>query len=413
MILTDEFARQASMEKDLGIPSALFAAPVREIIELGKSQIGFMNMFAIPLFQGVTDVMPGMEFCVEELHQNKLAWETKIKQEQERVRQDSVDSAMTDGMFSPRTMSVAAPSDASHQKTGSATLSSLGPDTDLRIKALLNKKGLFASPNGVSDESEEHPHHSSLPELSTRSIEPAEESTHSSSSAFIPSRRSSKPSKLQLSYATASAPGLLDHPSQDADLGLVNGEHHVSGVEVQSSLVTDPVVLPASPKEQARKTHPTSDKQRSSDTTDGSNSATGDWASQATSATTNKMPLSPSTQGTSMMSQDSGEKGTGTADQTPTSAGPFAAAESQTSNTTDSVEGGSITSTPPETKGTVLTETVLPLKKKPSRFRMNSLNFWKRAKSSSPPMPNRDRSRGPVGGSDHDGKDAAKEASFS
>ena len=404
------------MEKDLGIPSALFAAPVREIFELGKSQIGFMNMFAIPLFQGVSDVMPGMEFCVEELHQNKLAWETKIKEEQERVRQDSFDSSMTDGMFSPRTMSVAVPSDASHQKTGSAALSSLGPDTDLRIKALLKKKGLSASPNDGLNESKEHPHHSLLPELSTSSIGPTEESPCSSPSELSPSLRSSKPSKLQISYATASAPGLLDHPSRDPDLGLMNGEHHVNGVEVQPSLVTDPVAAPASPKEQSRKSHPTSDKQRSSDTTEGSNSTVGDWASQATSATTNKMPLSPSTQGTSMMSEDSGEKGTGTAGQTSTSAGPSAAEEeSQTSNTTDSVEQGSHSSTsPPRTKGMApLTESVRNLKKKPSRFRMNSLNFWKRSKSSSPPMPNRDRSRGPlpVDGSDVD--DVAKDAIFS
>ena len=401
------------MEKDLGIPSALFAAPVREIVELGKSQIGFMNMFAIPLFQGVTDVMPAMEFCVEELHRNKSAWELKIKEEQERARQDSVDSGMMDGMFSPRTMSVATPSDASHQKTGSAMFSSLGPDTDLRIKALLNKKSPFTAPNGVFNESEEHAHHQSLPELLTQSIEAAEESTHPSPSEVLPdssSRRSSKPSQLQLSYATASAPGLLDHPSQDADLVVLNGEHHVNGLDVQPSLVTDAVVE-SSPKEQPRKTHPTADKQRSSDTTEGSNSATGDWASQATSATTNKMPLSPSTQGTSIMSEDSMEKGTSTAGQTPTYASPLASAESQNSTTTGSVEGGSHSSTPPETKGTVLMETVRSLKKRPSRFRMNSLNFWKRSKSSSPPMPNRNRSGGPVGGSDDDGLSVGKEKS--
>src|SRR6201995_664470 len=102
MILTDEFSRQASMEQDLGIPSALFAAPVREIIELGKSQLGFMNMFALPLFQGVTDVMPGMEVCVDELNRNKARWEQKIAEEQSRARLDSVDSRMMDGMFSPR-----------------------------------------------------------------------------------------------------------------------------------------------------------------------------------------------------------------------------------------------------------------------------------------------------------------------
>jgi 3',5'-cyclic-nucleotide phosphodiesterase len=415
MILTDEFSRQASMEKDLGIPSALVAAPVRETIALGKSQISFMNMFAIPLFQGVTDVMPEMEFCVEELHRNKAGWELKIKEEQERSRQDSVDSGMMDGMFSPRTMSVATPSDASHQKTGSATLASLGSDTDLRIKALLNKKRPFAAPNGVLEESDEPAHHQSLPELSTRSIEASEDSTHPSPSEVIPdssSRRSSKPSQLQLSYATVSAPGLLDHPSQDSNTVILNGEHHTNGVEVKPSLVTDAVIVPPSPKE-SRKTHPTSDKQRSSDTTEGSNSATGDWASQATSATTNKMPFSPSTQGTSITSEDSMEKGTATADQTPTGASPLASAVSQTSITTGSVDGGSYASTPPETKGMPLMETVRNLKKKPSRFRMNSLNFWKRSKSLSPPMPNRDRNFGPVGGSEDDGSSVRKERTFS
>src|SRR5690606_4212000 len=51
-------------------------------------------------------------------------------------------------------------------------------------------------------------------------------------------------------------------------------------------------------------------KQRCSETTDGSNSApySGDWTSQATSATTGKMPLSPSTQGTSIGSRDSLER---------------------------------------------------------------------------------------------------------
>ena len=415
MILTDEFSRQASMEKDLGIPSALFAAPVRETIELGKSQISFMNMFAIPLFQGVTDVMPAMDFCVQELHRNQSRWELKIKEEQERCKQDSMDSGMTDGMFSPRTMSVATP-DANHQKTSSATLQSLGSDADLRIKALLNKKSPFAVPNGLLEESEEHANHPSLPELSTKLISPSEDSAQPSPSELIPSSSSeplSKPRQLQLSYATASAPGLLDHPSQDPNVVVLNGDHHLNGVEVKPSLVTDAVVVPSSPKE-PRKTHPTSDKQRSSDTTEGSNSASGDWASQATSATTSKMPLSPSTQGTSVTSEDSLEKGTGAANQTPTDASPLASVESQTSTTTGSVEGGSHTSTPPETKGTVLMETVRNLKKKPSRFRMNSLNFWKRSKSSSPSLPSRDhRGGGAVGGSDDDGSSVGKERNFS
>lgn len=81
MILTDEFARQAVMEKELGIPSSLFAPPVREIIELGKSQIDFMEKFACPLFEGISDIMPAMRFCVEELYRNKSIWQEKISKE--------------------------------------------------------------------------------------------------------------------------------------------------------------------------------------------------------------------------------------------------------------------------------------------------------------------------------------------
>jgi 3',5'-cyclic-nucleotide phosphodiesterase len=59
------------METRFRHPICSLRPPVREIIELGKSQLGFMNMFAIPLFQGVTDVMPGMSYCVDELQQEQ------------------------------------------------------------------------------------------------------------------------------------------------------------------------------------------------------------------------------------------------------------------------------------------------------------------------------------------------------
>ncbi|KAI0999808.1 hypothetical protein K3495_g8390 [Podosphaera aphanis] len=94
MILTDEFARQAAIEKDLGIRSTLFATPVREIIALGKSQIEFMNLFAFPLFRGVSELMPAMNFCVEKLKENRLAWQKKVSGEK-LERQSSKDSILT------------------------------------------------------------------------------------------------------------------------------------------------------------------------------------------------------------------------------------------------------------------------------------------------------------------------------
>lgn len=82
MILTDEFSRQAAMEKEMGIPSVLFAPPVREIATLVKSQVGFIETFAYPLFDGVAEVMPSMSLFVEELQRNKLLWKEKISKQQ-------------------------------------------------------------------------------------------------------------------------------------------------------------------------------------------------------------------------------------------------------------------------------------------------------------------------------------------
>ncbi|TAQ88539.1 hypothetical protein B7494_g3123 [Chlorociboria aeruginascens] len=365
MILTEEFARQASMEKDLGIPSALFAAPVTEIIELGKSQVGFMNMFAIPLFQGVTDVMPDMKYCVDELQTNKAAWEEKIAS----VQEGDYSPMMDDRMLSPRSMSLALPDGSPGPKSSSSSSPSpkSGSSSYSRIKDMLTRSPF--TENGVISESPDH-----SPERSPS--HPASSPRGSNASPTSP-RRSSKPSQLQLTHTTASAPGLLDPPQDDA-AQLLNGQQQTNGIHTQPSLVTDQVVI--DPQTQDMK--PPHEKQRGSDTTDGSISATGDWASQATSATTSKTPLSPSTQGTSIMSHDSIERTP--AGQTPTCASPLASDHSQTSTATST--GNTSPHIQADNKEGIM-ETVRSLKKKPSRFRMNSLHFWKRSKSASPPMP--------------------------
>ncbi|ATZ52298.1 Bcpde2 [Botrytis cinerea B05.10] len=362
-ILTDEFARQASMEQDLGIPTALYAAPVREVIELGKSQIGFMNMFAIPLFGGVTDVMPGMAFCVEELERNKAAWESRIALEQERMRQEDgflgLPDSMHSGMRSPRTMSVAQPSQ--DESASQDVASRLGEPSNIRVQAMLNK-GPFRqnsndeSPKGTRQGTIELPQ-----------------------SATLPDRRSSKPSYLQLSYATASAPGLLDHSSQDVEI-FANGDRQINGVLVQPSLSTDVVVVdPPTPREFI------SPNQRISETTtEGSNSGSaGEWSAGA--ATNNKSPFSPSTQATSFASEDSNNDRA----VTPTHASPLINSSSHSSAGYDKSnhstnDGSSLPEASSDLK--VLAETGRNLKKKPSRFRMNGLHFWKR-KNGNPPMP--------------------------
>jgi hypothetical protein len=72
------------------MPSCLFGGPpVREdIIKLGESQIGFMNIFARPLFEAVTDILPAMRFAVDEMLTNKAVWERKIVEERQSKRKD-------------------------------------------------------------------------------------------------------------------------------------------------------------------------------------------------------------------------------------------------------------------------------------------------------------------------------------
>jgi len=68
------------MEKDLGIPSSLVAAPMMgNILALAKSQTGFMSLFAIPLFKSCAEVMPALGFTVEELSLNIQKWTLTIK----------------------------------------------------------------------------------------------------------------------------------------------------------------------------------------------------------------------------------------------------------------------------------------------------------------------------------------------
>jgi 3',5'-cyclic-nucleotide phosphodiesterase len=376
MILTDEFSRQASMEQDLGIPTALYAAPVREIVELGKSQIGFMNMFAIPLFQGVTDVMPDMEFAVNELHLNKSTWEGKIQEEQAKARQDSDDSALMDGVFSPRTMSLATSSTASHHKSNTTPSTARSSnDSEIRIKALLNKSP-FSPPNGALQESTEPVHYTSVPAFSTTS--PTDSNPSPSDVAPDASRRSSKPSQLQFDSQDASP---LSRELKDV-YTRGDEEYLSSFVKAESTTTSDPV-LSAHLDQNANGI--AQDHQRTSDTTDDSISAETESASQATSATTNRMPLSPTSRGTSVRSDASLEKS-----HTPTAAVPGRATPPTGSSTSTPVNGSpdehSARSESNEGRSALM-GTVRNLKKKPSRFRVNSLNFWRKNKSDSPPVP--------------------------
>lgn len=76
------------MEAELQMTSCLFGGPpVRDdLIKLGESQIGFMNIFARPLFEAVADILPDMRYVVEEILTNKAIWEKKIEDERTKKK---------------------------------------------------------------------------------------------------------------------------------------------------------------------------------------------------------------------------------------------------------------------------------------------------------------------------------------
>ncbi len=112
-ILQHEFANQGVMEKDVGIPTTLFGGPpeLGNLIKLGNSQNSFMNIFARPLFEAVTDIMPAMAFAVTEMKENQEIWTKKIKMEM--AKRDLKGSKVRDsseGLLSPRSGSPNRPS---------------------------------------------------------------------------------------------------------------------------------------------------------------------------------------------------------------------------------------------------------------------------------------------------------------
>jgi 3',5'-cyclic-nucleotide phosphodiesterase len=106
-LLQLEFANQGEMESAVGMETVLFGGPpeIGNVLKLANSQIGFMTIFAHPLFQNVTDLVPAMGFASAEILNNKGVWFTKLEQEK-RIEQLKLDSELGDGgAISPRSQS--------------------------------------------------------------------------------------------------------------------------------------------------------------------------------------------------------------------------------------------------------------------------------------------------------------------
>lgn len=98
-ILMNEFSRQGELESELQIPTCLFGGPPNKEDDLAaaQSQKGFMNLFGLPLFRGISEVMPNISCTLPELEKNNDVWEKRIAEEKRRRE------AKSEGRNSPLT----------------------------------------------------------------------------------------------------------------------------------------------------------------------------------------------------------------------------------------------------------------------------------------------------------------------
>ena len=194
-----------------------------------------MNIFASPLFEAVTDILPGMQFAVKEIKTNHAIWATKINKEKakEEARFEAAKYSL-DGFQSPRSGSpnrlFAASPDSSHPEglPASGSSPSLSPDPpistsqpipDFSTPQLLPAPSTVLKSRPTSTSSSDDPSRHSLPSkvmvTPNSSVQPPISSSRRSSGAYpaanilapgLSSKRSSNtvPTQLHLGYGSSS-----------------------------------------------------------------------------------------------------------------------------------------------------------------------------------------------------------------
>lgn len=340
------------MEEELNIKSSLMMPPKKDMISMGNAQLGFMNLFAIPLFQGVADIMPGMTYTMDELQSNKTQFEAKLAAAKAAAQPDIADlrRSMREGTMSPRTTSFILEKKADSQAPALTPAPAPAPEAEAEGDSQRHgSDGVASNADTVKE---------SIPDSA-----PLTEAN--STSTIVQSTNEASPSHLL--------------SANHKEIYFIRGSD--SSFEAVRQLAdSDPFQVRHRGDSNSDK--PTQARQRISETTDGSVSGTygGDWASQATSGT-GKVAVSPSTQGTSIVSNDSVDRIVGVAplNMSPSSnKGCLTTGVSLEQTTSEDMSSGT---------GSIGRAEGKSLKKRPSRFRIKEFPFFRRSKGSSPPFP--------------------------
>lgn len=221
-ILQEEFANQGEMEKEVGMETALFGGPpeLGNVYKLATGQIGFMSIFAIPLFEGVSDLLPQMEFTVEQIRYNQSKW-TQLADLEKRKQSLQV-GAYVDDTPSPRTRSPNR-SVQINDRRGFPTVVSADQDCAASGHASDDRHGSDVSTDSLSTAG--YNENTISPVVSPDTPGPSIDITGSSHSPETPSRKSSSavPDVAMVSFGGSreggdpSARQTVDAPAADAN----------------------------------------------------------------------------------------------------------------------------------------------------------------------------------------------------
>ncbi|KAG5951379.1 hypothetical protein E4U53_003243 [Claviceps sorghi] len=353
-ILSEEFSRQASMEEELDIKSSLLSQPKKDILSLSNAQLGFMNMFAIPLFQGVAHIMPAMRYTVEELDVNKDLFEKKVREE--KAKQSPVELSVRRKLCEETSLRRTRSDEAAAEKDLTAIQSNFSETSFVECAT-----------EGVVEENAQVPQVVSDVML------------HNQQQAALGLHET----------------GDMGQVAQQEDdvlfQKLQNGGTMSSFDAVRELADSDPFQCRTQGDSACwSKASTNFGRQRCSETTEGSASGTftGDWQSQATTATNGRMALSPSTQGTSIVSNESMERVLSAPglDISPPSDSSLGSPGTVLHDGGGGGSGGGDCATDDDSSqlGSSINKAEgKSLRKKPSRFRMKDFPFFRRHK-----MPN-------------------------
>lgn len=104
------------MESAVGMETTLFGGPpeIGNMLKLANGQIGFMTIFAHPLFANVADIIPAMSFAADEILTNKGVWFTRAEQEKRKELLKRETHFTDNGAVSPRSQSPVAGNRKAH-----------------------------------------------------------------------------------------------------------------------------------------------------------------------------------------------------------------------------------------------------------------------------------------------------------